>query len=82
MFHPLNKNLIVTDTYPDKWREQHLILVDINKKESQIVSKLYSPFKYTGQVRCDLHPRFDREGKYIVVDSTHNGHRQMIITKI
>jgi len=82
MFHPLNKNIIVTDTYPDKWREQHLLTVNISSKKNVEIAKFYSPFKYSGQVRCDLHPRWDREGKYVAVDSTHNGKRQMIITTI
>jgi hypothetical protein len=75
MFHPLDKTRFVTDTYPDKCRDQHLYLADVNSENVQQVAALYSPFKYTGQVRCDLHPRWDREGKFLVVDSVQIGSR-------
>ena len=79
MFHPTNKNLIVTDTYPDKRRDQHLCVVDLTTKEVKEIATLYSPFAYRGQVRCDLHPRWDREGRFVVVDSTEKGIRSMVV---
>ncbi|WP_018526912.1 hypothetical protein [Alkalispirochaeta alkalica] len=68
MFHPTNKSLIVTDTYPDRRRDQHLLLANIDTNEVWEIAALYSPWKYRGQVRCDLHPRWDRGGDMIVVD--------------
>jgi hypothetical protein len=81
MFHPTDKNVIVTDTYPDKRRDQHLCVVSLEERAITEVSTLHSPIRYRRQVRCDLHPRWDREGWFVVVDSTRDGTRKMQIIK-
>ncbi|MEX0596559.1 MAG: hypothetical protein WD512_08660, partial [Candidatus Paceibacterota bacterium] len=81
MFNPANRDLIITDTYPDKRNDQHLCIADLSG-EAQEVGAFYSPFKYKGQVRCDLHPRWDRQGKFVVVDTTKNKIRKMAILNI
>jgi len=79
MFSPFDKNIFITDTYPDKKGDQHLIMVDLKNKNIIKISSLYSPLRYRGQVRCDLHPRWDRNGKFICVDSSSRGKREMIL---
>lgn len=79
MFHPLNKNLIVTDTYPDRRRDQHLCIVDISEGTIEEPGTFFSPMRYDAQVRCDLHPRWDREGRFIVVDSAARGRRELVL---
>lgn len=78
--NPVN-NLIVTDTYPNKYRIQNLFIIDIEKNELVEVAKLYSPFIFQEKNRCDLHPRWSRNGKMISVDSGFNGKRNLIIFK-
>lgn len=78
MFHPLNSNILVTDTYPDRRRDQHLCIVDVATGEIKEIATLYSPSKYSRQVRCDLHPRWDRMGKFVVVDSVAKGTRGLL----
>jgi len=82
MFHPHNKDIFVTDTYPDARREQHLYLVNISDNKVTEIGSFFSPYKYRGQVRCDLHPRWDRDGKYIAVDSPNGGMREISILKV
>ncbi|NJO70128.1 MAG: hypothetical protein HC830_13360, partial [Bacteroidetes bacterium] len=42
-----------------------------------------SPLEYTGEWRCDLHPRFSPDGKKVCIDSTHGGNgRQMYVLDI
>jgi len=79
MFKPGSERIIVTDTYPDKRRDQHLLMVDIETGQVTEIAAAYSPYAFRGQVRCDLHPRWDRNGKFICVDSLSRGQREMII---
>ena len=39
-----------------------------------------SPPAYTGEWRCDTHPRFSPDGRKVVIDSPHGGNgRQMYL---
>ena len=41
------------------------------------------PLDYTGEWRCDLHPRHSPDGRIIVIDSAHGGDgRQMTLIDI
>jgi len=82
MFHPTDKDVIVTDTYPDKRNDQHLCIVNIKTGDIKELGAFHSPFRYKGQVRCDLHPRWDRNGDYVVVDTTNSGSRKMNIVEV
>jgi len=41
-----------------------------------------SPPQYTGEWRCDTHPRVSRTGRFVTVDSPHNGGRQIYLIDI
>ncbi len=72
---------ILTDTYPDRTRRQFLILFDISNSQRYNLAYLRSPrsfaSKYKRHWKCDLHPRFDRNGRYICFDSAHTGQRAL-----
>lgn len=34
------------------------------------------------EIRCDLHPRWNREGTQVCMDSVHNGERQMYFVDV
>jgi hypothetical protein len=82
MQSPINKNQFIFDSYPDKMRDQNLYIFDINKLILRKIRSFFSPLMFTGQVRCDLHPRWDREGKYVVVDSALDGSRKMYLLRV
>lgn len=73
---------ILTDTYPNNGRKQFLFLFDTEKKQLQVVDKLWSPFKFYNEFRCDLHPRWSKDNKYVVVDNTATGVRTLNIYKV
>jgi len=73
---------VVTDTYPDNQRNQYLFLYHTGDKKLYRVDKLYSPFKYFNENRCDLHPRWSLDNKYVLVDNTAMGVRTLKIYKI
>lgn len=70
------RDWIVFDTYPDKARMQHLFIY--NRRTNAIIPllELYHGTGYMGECRCDLHPRFAENGKYISFDSVFLGKRE------
>lgn len=67
----------VTDTYPDRKRIQSLYVM--NGKRVIRIARVFSPFKYGGGVRCDLHPRWSRDGKQICFDASFGGKRSLCV---
>ncbi|MCC6145818.1 MAG: PD40 domain-containing protein [Candidatus Hydrogenedentes bacterium] len=71
---------LVTDTYPSgKERMQHVYLVNLEKGQAGEVAAFHEPRAFAGDWRCDLHPRWSRDGRQICIDSTHDGTRQIYI---
>jgi len=79
-YSPDNATLL-TDTYPDKYREQHLLAYDFESGKLRTLASYYSPFKFTGETRCDLHPRWSRSGRHICIDAPYQKKRSMHIYK-
>lgn len=77
---PINKNLFVCDTIQKKVNhlgERKIVLYNLKTNETKQIGLFYSPLRYRGWYRCDLHPRWNREGTHICIDSTHEGTRAM-----
>jgi len=79
-FNPANASLL-TDTYPDKYSDRKILIFD-SLKNLHEVGAFFSPFRFKEEVRCDLHPRWDRIGRTICFDSAHDGYRSMYLMKI
>lgn len=77
-----NRRWFITDTYPDKARRQHLLLYDWASGEMTEVGCFLLPFAYDEAKRCDLHPRWNRAGTKISVDSCYEGFRNSYIIDI
>ena len=74
-----NNEWVLNDTYPDKQRLQHPYLYHVPTNRRVPLGHFYSPPEYTGEVRCDNHPRSSRDGKWAVIDSPHQDGRQMYL---
>ncbi len=70
-----DRTCIVTDSYPDRARIQYLRVMKNEKAKPRLVAKVFSPFKYDNDTRCDLHPRWNHAGDEICIDSVFEGHR-------
>lgn len=68
---------ILSDTYPDKERNQKPYLLHLPTKQLHMLGHFHSPKEYVGEWRCDTHPRSSRDGKWACIDSPHSGGRQM-----
>lgn len=73
---------IITDTYPDRKRVASLYLCTEEGNRSKRIARVFAPFKYDNNCRCDLHPRWNRTGSQICVDSVHGGKRGVYIIPI
>lgn len=73
---------ILNDTYPDKKRLQHVYLYHVSSGKKVSLGSFRSPPEYTGEWRCDTHPRFSRDGTKVVIDSPHDGGRQMYLIDV
>lgn len=73
---------ILNDTYPDKERMQNVYLFDLKSGKRVELGRFHSPSEYTGEWRCDTHPRSNADGTKVVIDSPHNGGRQMYLLDI
>lgn len=63
---------ILNDTYPQgENREQTPYLYHVPTKQRVDLGHFHSPQEYTGEWRCDLHPRSSRDGTKVVIDSPH-----------
>lgn len=76
--HPsvLNNELLF-DTYPNKARMKTLFVYNLDTNHLEELGEFYESLKYNLQTRCDLHPRFSKDGQRIFFDSVHTGRRQL-----
>lgn len=67
---------IVTDTYPDRARMRQLMIFHPDSGKLIKAGRFLAPWAYDGAVRCDLHPRWSPDGRWISIDSAHEGLRR------
>ena len=72
--------LVLTDTYPN--RKRMAILKVLNEDFNIVIAKVFAPFKYDNDTRCDLHPRWSRDGKRVYFDSVFEGHRGLYLVDV
>lgn len=76
---------VVIDSYPDRARIANVKILqdmDIEAKEEKTIARVFAPFKYDNDTRCDLHPRWSRDGKKICFDSAFEGHRGLYVVQL
>lgn len=78
-------NKIVFDCYPDKRRIASIFVSNASNKSFSNVERIvrvFAPFRYDNEYRCDLHPRWDRTGTMICFDAAYEGKRGLYYVKI
>ena len=73
---------VVTDTYPNRSRLSGVYVCTDEAGLAQRVARVFSPLRYRGDCRCDLHPRWNRRGDALCIDSTHEGKRGMYLIPV
>ena len=77
-----DRRFVVTDSYPDRKRIQNIKILRDDEEDGKVIVEVFAPFKYDNETRCDLHPRWNRDGTKICFDSCFNGHRTLCLTEI
>ena len=81
---PIAQNIFVTDSYPNRFRIADIKILKYPATETEsieVIAKVFAPFKYDNDTRCDLHPRWSRDGKMICFDGAFEGHRGLYVIK-
>ena len=73
---------MLTDTYPDRFRRQTLILFDVERSVRYDLARLRLDKKFVGPKiehhwTVDLHPRWSRDCRTICFDSAYSGTRSL-----
>jgi len=82
---PTDNSLVVFDTYPDRARIQEVKIArdtDLESKDVKKLARVFAPFKYDNDTRCDLHPRWSRDGKKICFDACFEGQRGLYVVNV
>ncbi len=84
--HPMysaDRRWILTDTYPDDHsHERILLLFDVITGTRYDIGNFYADPGLGKIARCDLHPRWNRDGTMVCIDSVHEDQRQMYLLDV
>ena len=82
-FSPVSTRWMLSDTYPDdSTHERFLFLFDMQTGQRRNLGSFYATPELSKENRCDLHPRWSRDGKLVCIDSVHEGQRQMYVLDV
>lgn len=70
-------NWVLTDSYPRGDDRRHLLLYDYLGGQLHELDAVPGVPVENNDLRCDLHPRWDRTGRRVCADSLHTGKRQL-----
>ena len=76
-----DRRWVLTDTYPDATHHRTLLLYRWDTGERIDIGRFHAP-AMEWQIRCDLHPRWSRDGRQVCIDSIHEGTRQMYVIDV
>ena len=78
-----DRTWVLNDTYPDGYDMRTLMLLRWADGQRIDLARLHSPkSRWWGEIRCDLHPRWSRDGTQVCIDSVHTGERQMYVVDV
>jgi len=81
--HPtINGDWIVIDSYPDLSRMQSLIAYNHQSEKIVWLGDFYHDMKHHNYNRCDLHPKFTKDGDKVYIDTIYNGRRELCAIEI
>jgi len=74
---------VLNDTYPGgDPPTRALMLFNLDSGERTDLGKFLAPPTYAGEIRCDLHPCWSRDGAQVSFDSIHEGYRAVYVADV
>ncbi|MEX0745195.1 MAG: hypothetical protein WD118_06300 [Phycisphaeraceae bacterium] len=77
-----DRRWVLNDTYPDERAMRTLMLYRPADNRRVDLARFYAPPQLTGPIRCDLHPRWSRDGRAVCIDSAHEDTRHMYVLDV
>lgn len=77
-----DREFVVTDSYPNRARIADIKILRDTQEDGRVIARVFAPFRYDNDTRCDLHPRWSRDGKKICFDSVFEGHRGLYVVEL
>lgn len=81
VFSPDSKS-ILADSYPDDDSNQKLILINAETGDFELLGTFHHEPTPIVDTRCDIHPRWSPDGRFVTVDSTHDGKRGLYLLEL
>lgn len=79
-FSPVSTRWLLSDTYPDaRTHQRDLFIYDMQTGQRHDIGRFYTSPDLSKENRCDLHPRWSRDGRQVCIDSIHDGERRIYI---
>ncbi|WP_146106864.1 hypothetical protein [Polaribacter porphyrae] len=76
-----NNTALLTDTYPNRFRQQSLITLDLKTKYIK-KARFYRHNKFKSEVRTDLHPRVNNTETIICIDDEFDGFKAIKLLRL
>ncbi len=80
-YHAFN-NAFLTDTYPNRSRLSELSIYSLTDNKKHVIGTFFSPMRFREEYRCDLHPRWNRSGDKLCIDTTFTGKRSLAVINL
>ena len=78
-----DREWLLCDTYPrGEQRLAQLMAYNIAEERKIVFGEFHHEPQFTGDIRCDLHPRWAPDGETISFDSVHEGSRQIYLARL
>ena len=82
-FSPVDTRWLLSDTYPDAGtHERILFLYDMQTGQRHDIGSFRADPALSKENRCDLHPRWRRDGRAVCIDSVHGDGRHMYLVDV
>ena len=83
MTYSADEKWVLSDTYPDDVTNERLLFLYNNLSGQRIdIGSFYTSPDLGKPNRCDLHPRWHRDGCQVCIDSVHESGRQMYLIDV